>query len=211
MAASGQKPAKRPGNGKALVLWLYIFAGLDLALSAVIIVSIVSQGWPGPMANTGTPVGLAALAMFAQWILRVPELAISARLTAWMTSRSLVGGAGMSPLWAWLGWFVPVASLWLPCRTIFALNRHAEGRTRHHSLILGWWLTRWLTCPSGVAFLLFALAAILVFAPDRQQSASWLVYLAIPSALSAGLGIAVRRLTFNNQPSDTAMLAATVF
>lgn len=202
---------RKAGNGWGLVLWLYILGGADLCLAVIIITVMLADGWPGVLRHMNICVGLCALLMFVQWALRVPTLIISARWTWWMTQRTLMPGRPASPTWAWLGWFMPVVSLWQPCGTMLRLNRDADGRGRHAPLILAWWLMRWFTYPSGFMILVFACAAILLFAPDRQQAASWLVYLAIPSALSAALGIAVNRLTFNNQPSDNAMLAATVF
>ncbi len=201
------------GNGRGLIGWLYGLGGLDLLLSAGIILMLVVMG-RRDQEHTETmssmAVGIAGMLMMLQCAVRCAELIIAANWTHWMVRRSLVS-TQTSPRWAWLGWFVPVVSLWIPCQILLRLNRTVDGTPRHSPLILAWWLARWLTCPSGVFVLLFVLGVSNLIVPDAHASVDWLIDLAIPGALAAGLGILVRRLTFNNQPSDIATLAATVF
>jgi hypothetical protein len=67
-------------------------------------------------------------------------------LWSWLAARTRTR---VSRLWAWLGYFIPLASYWLPAHT---LNQLAEGADpeapRRRTLILAWGIARGLAAPS---------------------------------------------------------------
>lgn len=49
-----------------------------------------------------------------------------------------------SPVWAWLGWFVPVVSLWFPYQFVRDVRLATLDERQRRSGIVGWWWAMWL-------------------------------------------------------------------
>ncbi len=74
---------------------------------------------------------------------------------AWLATRTQTR---VSRLWAWLGYLIPVASYWLPART---LNELAEGKSPEaealRKLVPAWGIMRGLTTPEVMAVIVYGL------------------------------------------------------
>jgi len=65
---------------------------------------------------------------------------------SWLAAR---GQRRVSSLWAWLGYFIPVAGLWLPAQTLHGLVTAAgPGNGRLGGLVVAWGIARGLATPS---------------------------------------------------------------
>ena len=95
-------------------------------------------------------------------------LVLAAPLWSWLAARTQTR---VSRLWAWLGYFIPAASLWLPAQTLRALAADADEHLR--LLVLGWGLAR-------------GMAALIVAAPIVYG----LYRLGPTSNVTAGLALA---------------------
>jgi len=49
-----------------------------------------------------------------------------------------------SPVWAWLGWVVPVVSLWFPFQFVRDVRLATAAEQHRHSSVVGWWWAMWL-------------------------------------------------------------------
>lgn len=68
------------------------------------------------------------------------------------------GQRRVSPLWAWLGYFIPVVGLWLPVRALHAVvNAAGPGTGRLRRLVVAWGIARGLATPSATLLVLFLL------------------------------------------------------
>jgi len=153
----------------------------------------------------------------AQCLLRLPILGLMA---GW--SFRLVSNAhrhqkfAISPRWAWLGWLVPVVSYWLPARTILHLNmRLGVISTFRRLLVLTWWITRLLTCPTGLLVSLFAFGiyrGITYGGTGTSEGInSWTAWVILIGVITQLLAAAIVILTYRNQPKGAAVTAAELF
>lgn len=126
------------------------------------------------------------------------------------------------PGWAVGWWFIPFASLVMPCVAMLELDRRStpDGRPRHASPLVGSWWGVYIA--GGVVVFIGMFFAVLGDLGDladqadahrtvydltamAHTAAPWILALAVVTAVSAGLAIAVvRRIT----EAQTAMLAA---
>jgi uncharacterized protein DUF4328 len=126
------------------------------------------------------------------------------------------------PGWAVGWWFIPFASLVMPCVAMLELDRRStpDGRPRQASPVVGsWWgvyIAGGVVVFIGMFFAVLGDLGDLARDADAQRTvydltavahtaAPWMLALALVTAVSAGLAIAVvRRIT----DAQTAMLAA---
>lgn len=67
------------------------------------------------------------------------------------------GQTKVSKLWAWLGYFIPVTSYWLPILTLRGLvSTTTDAEIRLRRLILAWGLARGLSAPSALLLVFVA-------------------------------------------------------
>ena len=73
----------------------------------------------------------------------------------WLTqSRSLLDERVPSSLrtrsnvWVWLGWWVPIVSLWFPYQVVRDIRKGSIGHPTGASILVGWW-TFWLVYHLG--------------------------------------------------------------
>ncbi|MFM7271673.1 MAG: DUF4328 domain-containing protein [Actinomycetes bacterium] len=157
-----RRPRSTAGLAAALGVVLGVAAGalgaLVLALAHRIAVSVIWERWnesrdPSPLYRrldladglvTGVEIVLglltiAVLALLATWMWRI---AANARDAGRWRSR-------LAPGWAIGGWFVPLASLVLPCTVTRACWRATEPTdgtpsTRESGRVVGWWWGTWV-------------------------------------------------------------------
>ena len=97
------------------------------------------------------------------------------------------GQAGVSRLWAWLGYFIPLASYWLPAQTLqrLAMPRLADGADaeapRRRMLIVAWGVARGVASPS---FFVALVLVMLKMGTDSGMS-GWIVIIYIFVAIFA--------------------------
>ncbi len=200
---------------RGFVTGLVVLGGLDLLLSladgATAAVSLSGRSHLNAevLYSAG---GLVGAILIFQMILRVPQLVVRS-----LWARRLVLNIHLfqrfpvSPQWAWGGFFVPVASLWLPGRTVLSLARASGPR---HSLLdglcLAWAAARWLNCLSG-AFLLLMAFAILHPHWTAEYGLQWMLTLEGAGIVSATLGIALTLWITRRQPTPEQLDRAEVF
>lgn len=104
--------------------------------------------------------GRAALDIFTAYdavtILQFPALVAAYIVTCvWlMKSRGLLeernaGSRQMrSKVWVWLGWWVPIVSLWIPLQVVRDIRRGSIAQPSGYSILAGWW-TFWLVYQIG--------------------------------------------------------------
>jgi hypothetical protein len=213
--------ATRTGKGQSLAL--VILAGIDIMLGVIAIAVAISAGWPGLEALSSGPtlqsnliVGTSFLILMGQVVLRLAMLIV----TAWWSLR-LVSHAHrhtrfpISTRWAWLGWFIPVVSLWLPARAVLNLNLKL-GRLpdTRRLLILSWWVARLLISPM-LGFVSFMVAAALAGLTPLQDTTgltiNWFVWIMTAGIVAQSLGIAVVIITQRHQPKPGEIIAAELF
>lgn len=194
---------------KSLNGWLTGLGGVDVILCLIVLAIAVGAGWPHTSKtldneNVVGPIGMVLIVLVP---VRAVELALSARWT-WRLVENASSDIDRSR-WAWLGWFVPVVSLWYPCRTILRFNTGASAATRW--LVMAWWLTRWLSCPSGFSLLVIFLAVRDSLTSTYPTATDWLAWFVVIGVVSSALGMAVRRITLRRQPDGAAVQIATIF
>lgn len=85
-------------------------------------------------------------------------LMLATPLWHWLAARTQTR---VSRLWAWLGYFIPFASYWLPARNLRELVGAAPEAARLRTLILAWGIARSLAAPvvmTAVVYGLYRLA-----------------------------------------------------
>ena len=98
-----------------------------------------------------TQLGMGVLAIFVLHIL----LMLTTPLWHWLAVRTQTK---VSRLWAWLGYFIPLASYWLPARNLSQLIDGSTPETATlRTLVLAWGVTRSLAAPLVVAAIIYGL------------------------------------------------------
>ncbi|WP_349320520.1 DUF4328 domain-containing protein [Asticcacaulis sp. MM231] len=217
--------SKATRTGKAQSLALVILAGIDIVLGMIAIAIAISAGWPGleafqgsgPTAQGNLVVGSVFLVLIIQFVLRVFMLVVM----AWWSFR-LVSHAHrhtrfpVSTRWAWLGWFVPVVSLWLPLRAVLSLNLKLGGMSSgRRLLILSWWAIRLLISPT-LALITVTLIGIFATLNDQQGPNVTLtihlfVWILIAGLAAQCLSVAMVLITQRHQPKPGEIVTADLF
>jgi hypothetical protein len=204
---------RKPGTGKGLAVTLQVLSGIDLVLAALNVWLAVSAGWPGHVPHnfsSSTFIGFMTLFMALQFVVRCIALPLNARWAYVLTDLARRHGAfPVSPRWAWLGWPLPVAGLWMPLHVIRALNAR-----RHRLVITLWHLFRLTTCLSGTILLLFGITMIRAYNPLIETVTIvfwWYALLAIAAIAAGGLGMVIVHLTQSRSSVGTLERIATVF
>jgi hypothetical protein len=82
-------------------------------------------------------------------------LMLATAVWSWLAAR---GQKRVSALWAWLGYLIPVAGLWLPPQTLHGLVTAAGPDNGHlRGLVVAWGIARGLATPSVTLLVLFLL------------------------------------------------------
>ncbi len=82
---------------------------------------------------------------------------------------------GVSRLWAWLGYFIPVAGYWLPGQTLRALAAGADPEApRRRALILAWTVARGVAAPSATIGVALAISRTTL--PSHEQGMVMVTY-----------------------------------
>lgn len=79
--------------------------------------------------------GVAAWIVTAIWLTRARENAEALHPLA---------PHDRSKVWAWLGWIVPVVSLWFPRQFVRDVRAATVSEERKYSTVVGWWWAMWL-------------------------------------------------------------------
>ena len=213
--------AANPSRAKGRTITLVVLHSLDILLGLVPLMAVMGfwlmtpQNSPGESAVTG----IFTFLIVQSVLFRIPALIVRASWTFRLVSNAQAyQDVKISPRWAWLGWFVPVVSFWLPARAVLQLNG-GRDMTYRRPLIIGWWILRGCTCFTGFTLLLLGLAvyagfqAALTETPGDSSSVSfaWASIWVVAGMASSILGLIVTLLTFNAQPKGNDMAAATVF
>ncbi len=210
----------------ALTVILIALGALDLVGGLAAIAIALNAGWPsvelqGPLLNQ--LVGLITVCLMAQGLVRLVALPLHAWWTVTLVKRAHLHSAfPVSVRWAWLGWFVPVASHWLPCKTIMALNtRLGRMAWKRNMLIMAWWCTRLLTCTTGLCLTLIGAGVLYGFLIAVGQGRSnlttnaltvhWLLFTAALSLIAFVLNAVVTTMTYRNQPKTGEIHQADLF
>ncbi|MFT4076479.1 MAG: DUF4328 domain-containing protein [Asticcacaulis sp.] len=221
---TSQAPRVHTGKGQSIAL--VIMAGVDIVLGAIAIAlnlalnngtATFSMPSAEPVAQNTMIVGMLFLIMIVQIAVR----SIMLMIMAWWSFR-LISNAHrhtnfpVSRQWSWLGWFVPVVSLWLPVQAMLGLNlthRRISGARR--LIILSWWVARILASPTA-GVLSFAGVVIIARLGEYRRDMSdtiisWLVSMMVIGILAQCLAIAVILLTQRNQPKPGIIVSADIF
>jgi len=103
------------------------------------------------LAHWSTWLGSSVAAIFGLHLLLMLATPLWHRLGARTQTR-------VSRLWAWLGYFIPLASYWLPARSLGELaDGSAPETTTLRRLILAWGVTRSLAAPVVVIAVVYGL------------------------------------------------------
>ncbi len=78
---------------------------------------------------------LAAWIVTAIWLTKARENAEALHPTA---------PHARSKVWAWLGWFMPVVSLWFPRQFVRDVRAATVSEERKYATVVGWWWATWL-------------------------------------------------------------------
>jgi hypothetical protein len=122
----------------------------------------------------------------------------------------------VSTRWAWLGWFVPAASLWLPMQTLLNLNL-TFGRLSglRRLLILSWWVTRLIVSPMMAFISLIGIGVVVGLTHSTDSVAgptiNWGIWMMAIGVISQCLAIAVIIITQRHQPKPGEIVAAELF
>lgn len=204
---------RKPNTGKGLAVASQVLSVLDLLLAALNVWLAVSAGWPGYVPaseSSSTFIGLMTFIMALQFVLRCIALPLNARWAYVLTDLARRHSAfPVSPRWAWLGWLLPVAGLWMPLHVVGALNNG-----RHRLVITLWHLFRLMTCLSGAVLMLVVIAVVRTYNPIIGVTTivfSWYVGLAVAAVAADGLGIVVVQLTQARSTTGILERIATVF
>jgi hypothetical protein len=207
-----------------LTIILIVLGLLDMAGGVSAIGFALNAGWPQTALEGSTRLsGLIAVCLMGQALVRVMALPLDAWWTLKLVKRAHIHQAfPVSIRWAWLGWFVPVASYWLPCKAQLALNQRL-GRAPwiRNMLVVTAWCVRLVTCPTGgvVGFFIVSFTYGFMIALGRGRATPniiplmihWMVALAIISVLNAILHIIVMIMTYRNQPKPDEVRQAEIF
>ncbi len=200
---------------RGFVIALMVLGGIDLLLNlgnaTTATVALAAQGHT-TAALTYSMSGLTGAILLLQVILRVPQLVVRS-----LWARRLVANIHLfqrfpvSPTWAWAGFFVPVASLWLPGRTALALARTSGPRNSLlDGLCLVWAVARWLNCPSGGG-LVFVTYALIYPHWRPGYSLMMVLTLEIIGVFGSALGIVLTPWITRRQPAPDQLDRAEVF
>ncbi|OIJ25362.1 DUF4328 domain-containing protein [Nocardioides luteus] len=144
-------------------------ASNDVATSSVIDDSTMLWLIGGMILSLGTTIVMIPVYVIGcLWLQRSYELALALRPTYRM---------GRSVVWVWLGWWVPIVSLWFPLQVVDDV-RTATARDEPRPSLAMWWLA-WL-----VALVAGQISAR-VFASEEVLSHDALVIVAMLDALVA--------------------------
>jgi hypothetical protein len=206
-----------------LTLTLQILGVIDLLLSlggvAIAGTALALQHQIGLRAMILASGGAAMLLML-QILFRLALLVVRAVWTHRLVCNTdLFQRLPVTPLWAWVGFFTPVISLWMPARMWLALAAAGPPVRRLNSLCVGWATLRWLTCPSGgvVAMLAIVFYVGLHDVMTHHRSDGSLLgltlelVLGVAGTLGAGLGIVVTTWIARRQPRPDQLHHAEVF
>lgn len=126
----------------------------------------------GPLAWWATFAMLAAAALHVLLMLATP-------VWAWLAGRTQTR---VSRLWIWLGYLIPLASYWLPARTLDQLaGGSSPAADTRRKLILGWGIARGLTTPEVLAAVIYGLYSL-----DHKGNVT--AYIAVVYLILAGGG-----------------------
>ncbi len=215
-------PTYRRPRGLGIALMGLAIADLLLCVTGV---AVAAKGLDLPPASKSPTLdqmlGIAFAFLMLQILLRLGALAVRALWT-----RQLVRNAHLfhvfpiSPLWAWAGFFVPVASLWLPGRITLALA-NADGHRPQPlgGLCLLWAIARWLTCPSGGVFTFAVLVTIAAYrevvlklaANSTRMIMVLTLVMAVAGIVSAVAGMVIVAWIARRQPRPGQLRHAEVF
>ena len=208
-------------RGRGMTLALHALGLIDIAIALALLGLGLSVGWPHIVLKGGENtvfIGYMTMAVCAQMALRTVALFIIARWTFRLTKNAHSRQAfPVSQRWAWLGYFTPIVSFWLPVQTIMALNLRLGRMQGWRRLIIGlWWGLRLLSCTSG-AFLILMIYAFAVVALKWQRdgsfamTANWLSWFVLAGLGAAIFQIIVVSLTYINQPKGDEVIQAGLF
>ena len=141
------RPAKGLAMGTAAVAALVTL----LELVEAVLAWISGQRFQDA-ANEGVP---PSETLTAYDVMALPVLAmliVAGILTAlWLTQARKNAAAlnpyarhARSPIWAWLGWVVPIVSLWFPYQFVRDVRLATIDERHRGSNVVGWWWAMWL-------------------------------------------------------------------
>jgi Domain of unknown function (DUF4328) len=142
------------------------------------------------------PALLAAYIVTCVWLLKSRNL-IEHRVPEFVHKRSKV--------WIWLGWWVPIVSLWFPLQVVRDIRRGSVGHPRGAGILAGWWAF-WLIYQIGYQIPSAMTTSTELTDPSTFDALPWVEginTLAVVVALACWLGI-IRQITRGQE----ALLAA---
>lgn len=207
--------------GAGMTLTLQIMSALELLPCVILLAAGLSLGWPTFQTLPNAEKDAAPLVMLYMLmiLMRFGTLIVMARWTWRLTSNAgRQTHLPVTPRWAWLGWFVPLASLVVPFLAVLALNR-VDGRVPgpRKFLIVAWWLARLTTCVAGamIVVVIGSIVLILTHMKHMPEDATimirFLMWLSLYTVVAKVLEFAIVTLTYRHQPKAGEVLAATVF
>lgn len=131
-------------------------AGLAGLVAVVELVEMVVAWYSGQQLQDAAANGVAASEVLTPYdIIGLPLLgllAVAWIVTAlWLTQArananvlSPYAKHARSPIWAWLGWVVPVVSLWFPFQFVRDVRLATVAEQHSGSRVVGWWWAMWL-------------------------------------------------------------------
>ncbi|SCG41656.1 DUF4328 domain-containing protein [Micromonospora inositola] len=162
---SSDRPALSPGMptypvrgtglaaavGVGLTILLYTLVALSPAVRALLSRRAGTAGDPGLEREVTVVEGLLSLSYLVVF-LTTAVLVMLWMFRARKNTDAFPGvGSSLAPHWAITGWWVPVASLGVPCVVMAGIVRDSLGRVRLRALVALWWVG-WLAF--GIADLL---------------------------------------------------------
>jgi len=186
-----------------------LFCALDLSLG-------LAAGWPMQAAGNEDAtlfIGFIAITLVIQILARLASLLVRSRWTFRLVANARRFQAlPVSERWAWLGFFIPILSLWIPLTVHQALTSaqtQQQGWTR--LLVPAWWLLRLATCLSGTMIIFVVL--VLLFYRDGSQFLP-LTFVLLPALTGlpcAILSLMVVHTLSRQQAAPDDIRQATVF
>ena len=219
---AGTTGTAKPKMGRGLTLTLQILAVINAAAALGILSAAFSLGWPARQTfhfDEGTT-AIMALLIMAQIPVRIGAWAVIARWSWRLTANAQKQTRfPVSPLWAWLGWFVPGACFFFPASTLMALNSGRGIAPWRRITILAWWITRVATCCSGSFLTIIAVGIYLemtktettTIAGGNYFGATFCSWLGITGLVAHILEIFVVTMTYRHQPKAGDITAADHF
>jgi hypothetical protein len=204
--------AYRRPNG--LTTALMILGGIDLVLGLSVVGAAIWALEQAPyIAHSRLLIrlGFAATLFIMLIVVKVGELIVRA---CWaerlVCNLHTFQSFSISARWAWAGFVVPIVSLWMPAKTLLALNAAAQGPDQRLALsCLAWAATRWMTSPTA------GLMVVLILAIRHEWRTEYafdiLLALTAPSVISAVLGLAITPWIARRQPGPNQIHPAEVF